>query len=250
MIGAFLRANRRFCSRYLKPRLYAVSHMGAFEHWLRNRVEALARRDALLEFGSGRDFPIAKLFGHRFTTVAATDIEAVPPEDWPPGVVFKRCTTTEVPFETGRFDTIVVRSVIEHVEEPDRVFCELARVLKPGGVVLMNLPNKWDYVSVGARLAGRFKSRILRGTRDPGWEDFPVFYRANTRRDLTTAARRAGLDVQNFRPLPSEPGYLGFFVPLYVLGAIYQFLISLLFLDFLQPAFLVILAKPDQPLPS
>jgi hypothetical protein len=32
-------------------------------------------------------------------------------------------------------------------------------------------------------------------------------------------------------------------VPLYVLGSIYQFMISLLMLDFLQPSFLVVLRK-------
>ncbi len=246
MLGAFLRANRRFCARYLKPRLYTVSHMGAVEHWLRNRVETMPCRESLLEFGSGHGFPMAKLFGHRFTSVAATDIDDVPREEWPQGVDFRRCTPTQVPFEGDRFDAIIVRSVIEHVEAPELVFRELRRVLKPSGVMLVNLPNKWDYVSVVARLAGPFKSRVLRSSLAPKWEDFPVFYRANTRRDLTSVARRAGLDVQNFRPLPSEPGYLGFFVPLYVLGAMYQFAISLFLLDFLQPAFLVILAKPDQ----
>jgi SAM-dependent methyltransferase len=246
MLGAFLRANRRFCRLYLKPRLYTVSHQGAVEHWLRKRVDALARCDSLLEFGSGREFPVAKKFGHRFTAVAATDIDDVPQVQWPSGVDFKRCTTTQVPFESDRFDVVVVWSVIEHVEEPDLVFGEFARVLRPGGVVLMNVPNKWDYVSVAARLAGPFKSRVLRGAIVPKWDDFPVFYRANTRRSLSALARRSGLDVRLFRPLPSEPNYLSFFVPLYVAGAIYQFLISLLFLDVLQPAFLVILAKPDQ----
>ena len=46
------------------------------------------------------------------------------------------------------FDCVVIRSVMEHVEHPERTFAELARVTKPGGYVLMNLPNKWDYVSV------------------------------------------------------------------------------------------------------
>ena len=110
---------------------------------------------------------------------------------------------------------------------------------------MMNLPNKWDYVSVVARLAGRWKSRLLRATKDPQWEDFPVLYRANTRRALRKALRETDLTIEPFRPLPSEPTYLSFFVPFYIAGAIYQFLISLFLLDALLPGFLVILRKSD-----
>ena len=107
----------------------------------------------------------------------------------------------------------------------------------------MNLPNKWDYVSVVASLVGRFKSQLLKGVVRPGFEDFPVYYRANTHRALAKALLGSDLSILVFRPLPSEPAYLKFFVPFYVVGAIYQFVISLFALDVLQPGFLVMLQK-------
>jgi hypothetical protein len=54
---------------------------------------------------------------------------------------------------------------------------------------------------------------------------------------------RAGFEVIEFTPLPAPPYYLSFFVPLYILGAIFQFMISICGLDLLQPSFLVQLRK-------
>lgn len=45
-----------------------------------------------------------------------------------------------LPFADGRFDLVAAFDVIEHVEDDRRVFAELARVLKPGGVLLCSMP--------------------------------------------------------------------------------------------------------------
>ena len=241
-LARFIEANKRFCRGRLQPRLYPVGHMTALEYWFRRRVKSVPD-GALLEFGCGRGFRLTQLLGERFVRRCATDIEAVGPQDVPAGVHFRQCGTESIPFESSQFDAVVIRSVMEHVENPPKVFAELARVTKPGGSVFMNLPNKWDYVSVIARLAGPLKSSILRYVVRTGWDDFPVTYRCNTRRALSRVANDAGFDVVEFLPLPSQPYYLAFFVPLYILGAIYQFVISLFGVDALQPSFVVHLRK-------
>lgn len=245
--GRFADANKRFCRRHLQPRLYPVSHMTALECWYDRRVVRVPEGAALLEFGCGRTLRLTRLLGNRFAQRFATDIEGVPPQHVPADVVFKRCTTERMPFDDEQFDVVVIRSVMEHVEDPNQAFSELARVTKRGGRVLMNLPNRWDYVSVLAVLTGRFKSSILKHVVRTRWEDFPVAYRCNTRRSLRRYATAAGFEIQEFLPLPSPPSYLCFFVPLYVAGAVYQFIISLLGLDMLQPAFVVILGKRGEP---
>ena len=45
-----------------------------------------------------------------------------------------------LPFADAAFDTIVLSDVLEHVPSPDRLWHEMARVLAPGGHVLLNLP--------------------------------------------------------------------------------------------------------------
>ena len=47
---------------------------------------------------------------------------------------------TALPFADGRFDLVAAFDVIEHVEDDRRVFSELRRVLKPGGMLLCSVP--------------------------------------------------------------------------------------------------------------
>jgi len=46
-----------------------------------------------------------------------------------------------LPFEDGSFDAVVVGEILEHVRFPDEVISEIARVLKPAGVVVGSVPN-------------------------------------------------------------------------------------------------------------
>jgi SAM-dependent methyltransferase len=54
-------------------------------------------------------------------------------------------------FPAASFDAITLWDVLEHVYEPRRTLAELARLLRPGGVLVMSLPNP---DSLEARLIG------------------------------------------------------------------------------------------------
>lgn len=45
-----------------------------------------------------------------------------------------------LPFEQNSFDTVLMTQVIEHLENPSRVFSEIYRVLKPNGKVIVAWP--------------------------------------------------------------------------------------------------------------
>lgn len=45
-----------------------------------------------------------------------------------------------LPFHDEAFDTVLLLEVLEHVAEPERVISEIARVLKPGGSLLLSMP--------------------------------------------------------------------------------------------------------------
>jgi SAM-dependent methyltransferase len=49
-----------------------------------------------------------------------------------------------IPFEAGTFDAAINIVTLEHVTEPARVVCEIARVLKPGGRLLLIAPLEWE----------------------------------------------------------------------------------------------------------
>lgn len=46
-----------------------------------------------------------------------------------------------LPFPAHCFDTVIATSVLEYVQDPARVLTECARVLRPGGVLLLTVPD-------------------------------------------------------------------------------------------------------------
>jgi len=67
--------------------------------------------------------------------------------DWPnsPHQLFELDVETDLnrpplPFEDAAFDTILLSDVLEHIAEPDLLFAELARVLSPGGRLIVGVP--------------------------------------------------------------------------------------------------------------
>ncbi|MET0604045.1 MAG: methyltransferase domain-containing protein [Baekduia sp.] len=50
------------------------------------------------------------------------------------------CDGHDLPFADASFDAVVCQAVLEHVIEPPRVAAEIRRVLRPGGVVLSEIP--------------------------------------------------------------------------------------------------------------
>lgn len=50
-----------------------------------------------------------------------------------------------LPFPAARFDAVICLDVLEHVQRPDAVLAEMHRVLRPGGVVLTTVPNRFAF---------------------------------------------------------------------------------------------------------
>src|SRR5581483_2625089 len=81
-----------------------------------------------------------------------------------------------LPFEDGEFDSLTFTYLLRYVDDPPATLAELARVVRPGGVVAMlefGLPAGvwrplWElYVRAGLPAAGRLVS--------PGWHEVGRF---------------------------------------------------------------------------
>jgi ubiquinone/menaquinone biosynthesis C-methylase UbiE len=64
----------------------------------------------------------------------------------------------ELPFVDNAFDVVLLVAVLEHTREPWRILAEARRVLKPGGITLMIVPNDIT-MSFGRLLLRKFPIR-------------------------------------------------------------------------------------------
>jgi len=53
----------------------------------------------------------------------------------------------DFPYKSGFFDLVVAKQVIEHLNNPTHFISEIARIIKPGGIVLLSTPNISSLVS-------------------------------------------------------------------------------------------------------
>lgn len=132
-----------------------------------------------------------------------------------------------LPFLDRSFDVIFARYVLEHLERPEDVFTELARVLKPGGRLIVLTPSKYHYVAVAGRWTPFWVHRAVSVLRGDSRQDvFPTRYRANSRADLTRLASAAGLLMIEIRAKEASPNYLLWSLPAFLLGVAYERLVN------------------------
>jgi SAM-dependent methyltransferase len=98
------------------------------------------------------------------------------------------------------FDIATARMVVEHVIDPESFVAALARLVRPGGAVVILTVGLWSPVTVVSRLLPfRFHHTIKRMVWGGDEEDtFPAFYRMNTRRSLRRLFDWAGFSEELF----------------------------------------------------
>jgi ubiquinone/menaquinone biosynthesis C-methylase UbiE len=68
----------------------------------------------------------------------------------------------DLPFPTDSFDVVFLHEVLEHVDDDSRVIQEVCRVLRPGGHIVIFVPNRlYFFETHGFYLGKRFVFRLL-----------------------------------------------------------------------------------------
>jgi SAM-dependent methyltransferase len=217
----------RWRERDLVRRFYGPSAEGGLERRFLAVIERLVRLgDRLLDAGcgSGRLFTY-DLRGHASLIVGVdltSDVGQNPNIDSP-----LRASLTALPFASETFDLIICKHVLEHLDQPESAFRELARILRPQGRLLILTPNRFHYVPLLAALLPRPFQRLVAGGRGltPG-EVHTTVYGANTPRRLRRLARQAGLRVAVLRLFETPPVYLAFHPLAFALGVAYERLVN------------------------
>ena len=68
----------------------------------------------------------------------------------------------QVPFASGSFDAIYSMGTIEHFDETEAAVVELARLLKPGGRLILGVPNRHDPFLRPLMVFASSRSRVVR----------------------------------------------------------------------------------------
>ena len=100
-----------------------------------------------------------------------------------------------LPFRDGYFDSAVCVRVMHHFDDPIPVIRELGRVVRPGGVLVLEYANKRNLKSIARHLLGRQSWSPF----EPGSVEYKPFHHDHAPQDMRRALRRAGFSIERMR---------------------------------------------------
>ena len=202
--------------RYYPPSTHPYQRLTAEIH--RN-----LRADAtVLEIGCGRTAPLLSAMKGQAARLIGIDVVEFTITD-PALELCRNDVTAMTQIADGSVNLSFSRSVMEHIDDVERAYAEIYRVLAPGGIYVFLTPNFWDYASLIASVVpNSLHGRIVRATEGRDADDvFPTYYKSNTTSSIRRLSAAAGLSVQNLQYLGQYPAYFRFNRTLFHLGCLY-----------------------------
>lgn len=143
--------------------------------WLFSRY--CSRKGSFLEIGCGTGF-VLQAIRSAFPALAVTGAElfaeglAFARNRIPDGA-FLQLDARELPFK-DEFNALGVFDVLEHIEEDDAVLAQAAKALRPGGILLVTVPQHkwlWSIVDEHSHHIRRYeRNYLLRQIKNSGFE--------------------------------------------------------------------------------
>jgi ubiquinone/menaquinone biosynthesis C-methylase UbiE len=208
---------------------------------LKNELEKrLTPNSSVLDAGCGHGNYIIDELRDKFSSAIGIDVA---PEVMDKNVCLDKTIVGNIeslPFENNTFDLIISLWVFEHVENPQKVYTEIARVLKPGGYFAFATPNKKSILIALRRMMNDTIAKYLVKKTYGREEDdtFSVYYRTNTIRDITQLAAKNNFTIEILTE-NTDPSYTAFNSITYILSKWF----SLLPFSLCKPHIIAILKK-------
>lgn len=208
--------------------------------------EAVDSSHFVLNFGAGVGRYTEFDLRDRVKRVAGVDID--------PGVLDHpymheaKVIEQRIPYDDDTFDLVYSNYVWEHLERPVEVLREVRRVLRPGGLYIAKTPSYFHYVALIARFTPHWFHKLVWWLRGNVPDDAcETYYRLNTRRAIRRHAKSADFDVSSIEMIESDPTYLAFSPPTYLLGVLYERTVnSTRLLEPLRGGIVVTFRKPSR----
>lgn len=214
-------------TNWLDRTFYPNDHRNWDDSLFRERIiAALPSASAILDLGAGAGIVTQMNFRGMVPRVCGIDLDprVVDNPFLDEGLVSDGAS---IPYGDSTFDLVFSDNVLEHLEFPETVFAEVSRVLRPGGVFLFKTPNKFHYMPLIASMTPTSFHRLVNKWRGRAEVDiFPTQYRANCVRDIERLAARTHFTPHKLELIEGRPEYLRFSAPTYIIGAIYQRLVT------------------------
>lgn len=168
--------------------------VAAHDNVLRSIEQLVARPGRLLDIGTGRGEMLKAATGRGWKAVGLE-----------PSCVFARfareysgaevveAMLEDRPFESDSFDVVTMGAVLEHVFDPVQVLTEINRVLRPGGVLWLDVPNEAGAFYRLGNLYQRLRGRDWVVNLSPTFPPYHVF--GFTPRAIRRLARLTGFKV-------------------------------------------------------
>lgn len=115
--------------------------------WIAETLRACAGGTSrILDLGCGGGLLANRLAREGFPVtgidLASASLEVAARYDATRSVCYAQCDARALPFEDASFDAVTAMDVLEHVEGPEHVVAEAARVLRPGGLFFFHTFNR------------------------------------------------------------------------------------------------------------
>ena len=211
-------------SKILKEKFYGKGWTHPYRTYEKIILDHISPESVVLDAGCGQNAPVLqKLVGLGKYLIGIDVCRLHKAEEYDSLSLLKSDLQT-ISLRDNSVDVVISRSVLEHVENPEKAYREIHRILKPGGHFICLTPNYYDYASLIAKLIpNRFHSRIVQLTEGRDEDDtFPTYYRSNTERDIKKLAKTTGFEVTLIDYLGQYPSYFMFNPMLFALGTVYD----------------------------
>lgn len=248
MLGRFLEFNRRICRAlegyFPQAKVYVY---GLYNEAVARRMNSRSGQ-IVADIGGGKSCSFAKRRDPKVgARIIAVDVsgEALG-ENSDVDETRVADVTRELPFSPEEIDLIASSSVLEHLSNLEGFVVNSRSALKSGGYFIHFFPCKFAPFAVINQILPRVVSRKLLFSLRPdmkGIGGFPAFYDNCYYSAITALLDKHGFDVVDVRFDYYQSTYYFFFVPLFLLSALYEMVISRLEIKNLSAYMLVVARK-------